>query len=174
MPRFALFTAPRLANAGCRDSDIDGLVFLLRPLSGVLRALILAAAVATTLNAYGGWHTAQHSTWHSTTAQRITAFDFRSFRDWQQPLQAAFRPPCLLLAASTPCRAAGINVGPLVASVGGIGVVLGLASQRVMATTFAAITLVGVPACCACCACCACPSVLCCACLHACLCKPVG
>jgi hypothetical protein len=29
-------------------------VFLLRPLSGVLSALILAAAVATTLNAYGG------------------------------------------------------------------------------------------------------------------------
>jgi hypothetical protein len=58
VPRLALFTAPHLANAGCRDSDNDGLVFLLRPLSGVLSALILAAAVATTLNAYGGWHTA--------------------------------------------------------------------------------------------------------------------
>ena len=33
------------------------------------------------------------------------------------------------------------------ASVGGIGVVLGLASQRLMATTFAAITLVRLPAC---------------------------
>ena len=98
----------------------------------------------------------QRSTAYITAPERrrrgrgITAFDVRSVRAWQQPLQTAFRVPRLLLAAPTRCCAAGINVGPLVASVGGIGVVLGLASQRVMATTFAAITLVRLCPCCAC------------------------
>ncbi|KAL4429384.1 hypothetical protein ABPG77_005158 [Micractinium sp. CCAP 211/92] len=58
-----------------------------------------------------------------------------------RPLSGVLTFLIILAATGTALNAYGINLGPIWASVGGLGVVVGLASQRLMMNAFSAIAL---------------------------------
>lgn len=66
-----------------------------------------------------------------------TSAAFTLFR----PLSGVLTFLIVLAAAGTALNAYGINLGPIMASVGGLGVVVGLASQRLMMNAASAIAL---------------------------------
>ena len=97
---------------------------LLSPLSAIASFFVFLAAGTTTMSAYGGRVAAAAR--HAPT------------------VPASFRKPLPVTTGSRrPLPAAGINISGLLASVGGIGVAVGLATQSVAANFVSALSLVG-------------------------------
>ena len=134
-------------------------VQLLSPLSVVLDALIFLSAGFSALNAYGAHPASCISNLPATALLRVLRGAEAGQGAATARLQAAtdrtiitpaclltYLPACLLVFNLPPAPApmplsAGVNVGPLMASVGGIGVAVGLATQSVATNVVSALSL---------------------------------
>lgn len=125
--RFIAWQTARLQS----DSDPynDGVIPLLRLASIALNIVIVWAAVAVTLTNFGGW----------------AAFAGDAASGHPVALcckQAATVLSCLLPYSLHPETATGFHIGPLMASIGGVGVIVGFASQDLLANIASAVSLV--------------------------------
>lgn len=145
-------TPHALAAPSPCSSDGSGniIVSLMSPFSSIISGVIYFAAITTSLTAFG----ARSLSTGSVLGSRRPAFEQAGslFSAGYATLQAAWA----FVDGSRPCRGppthpasihapppppAGINISPLLASVGGLGLAVGLATQSVAQNVVAAVSL---------------------------------